>query len=428
MINFYVNSATFLIEFIITLTILLNGYKVRKNIAKTILWGLLCFSAFFCLYYFVGITTLNIIATFIVVFAFSLLGFDTSIKESVINSISISATELMSEFVCMAAFSSVGDMELLNTDLNYFVVWTVASKIIYLLLGIVLIHFFKRLKNKRQNQKNSSPIYLFFYSLCAFFSIFVYWIVLANNEISQMTKIYISASVVSLLVAVILTYAYYAYTEERNIEINKLQNELDRIQIEKKYYDLLEYQSEHIRRLAHDEKNHLLVIKGMPDKNQVNDYIDKIYDDLQEYSSTAFSGYKQLDVLLNKYNIQCEAENISFETNIATANFSEISDTDLVSLMSNILDNAVEAAKKSKEKRIYLSINKTMGSCAINCVNSCDNQPTTHKGKLVTTKKDKHTHGFGTKIIEDITNKYDGIYSWHFDEDKKEFTMMVAIK
>ena len=69
-----------------------------------------------------------------------------------------------------------------------------------------------------------------------------------------------------------------------------------------------------------------------------------------------------------------------------------------------------------------------MGSSAINCVNSCDDQPTTHKGKLVTTKKGKHTHGFGTKIIEDITNKYDGIYSWHFDEDKKEFTMMVAIK
>lgn len=190
----------------------------------------------------------------------------------------------------------------------------------------------------------------------------------------------------------------------------------------------MEYQSEHIRRLAHDEKNHLLVIKGMPDKNQVNDYIDKIYDDLQEYSSTAFSGYKQLDVLLNRYKIQCEAENISFETSITTTDFSRISDTDLVSLMSNILDNAVEAAKNSKEKRIYLSINKTMGLNAIKCVNSCDNQPTTQKGKLVTTKKDKHTHGFGTKIIEDITNKYDGIFSWHFDEDKKEFTMMVSVK
>ena len=427
MINFYVNSITFLVEFLITLTILLNGYAVRKNIVKTILWGLLCFSAFFCLYFFVGIPTLNIIATFIVIFIFSFAGFKTTLKESIVNSVSLSVTELMAEFVCMAAFSSVGDMELLNTDLNHFVVWTVASKIIYLLIGLVLIHIFKRLKNRKENRKSSSPIYLFLYPLCAMFAVFVYWIVLANNDVSQMTKIYISASVISLLVAVVATCAFYAYTEDKNIEINKLQNELDKIQIEKEYYDLLEYQSEHIRRLAHDEKNHLLAIKGMTDSREINEYIDQIYDDLQRYSYTGASGNKQLDVLLNRYKIQCDAEGIRFETNVKTAQLSEFSDTDLVSLLSNILDNAVESAKGSKEKKIALSINKTMGSDALTCVNSCDDEPKTVNGKLISSKKNPDDHGYGSKIIEDIVKKYDGCSSWHYDNEKKEFTLTVAI-
>ena len=427
MINFYVNSVTFLVEFLVTLTILLNGYKVRKNLFKTVLWGLLCFSAFFCLYYFLSITVVNLIATFVFIFIFSFAGFKTTLKESIINSISISAIELMSEFVCMAMFSSVGDMELLNTDLNHFVVWTVASKIIYLLLGLILIHFFKRLKNRKEKQQSSSPVYLFLYPICASFAIFVYWIVLANNEINQMTKVYISASVASLLVAVVATCAFYAYTEERNIEIKALHNELNKIQIEKEYYDLLEYQSEHIRRLAHDEKNHLLAIKGMSDSEKINEYIDQIYDDLKKYSTSGFTDKKQLDVLLNRYKIQCDAENISFETSIGAADFSRINDTDLVSLMSNVLDNAVESARNSTEKHIYLSINKNMGSDAMVCVNSCDTAPNTVKGKLITTKKDKKNHGYGIKIIENIVDKYDGICTWHFDEEEKQFTITIAI-
>ncbi|MBQ7654629.1 MAG: GHKL domain-containing protein [Clostridia bacterium] len=425
--NFLINSITFLVEFLISLTILLNGYSVRKNIVKTILWGLLCFSAFFCLYYFAGITVLNIIATFVFIFIFSLAGFKTTIKELIVNSVSISVTELISEFICMAAFSSVGDMELLNTDLNHFVVWTAASKIVYLSLGTILIYFFRKLKDRKLNLKSSSPIYLFLYPLCTTFATFVYWIVLANNEISRLTKIYISSSVILLSVAVIATYAFYAYTEERNIEINELQNELDKIRIDKEYYKLLDFQSEHIRRMAHDEKNHLLVIKGMSDNAEINSYIDQIYDDLQTYSYSGATENRQLDVLLNKYKIQCDAEKISFQTNIVTADFSRLSDTDLVSLMSNILDNAIDSAKNSQERRIRLSMNKAVGTDAIVCVNSCDTPPKTVDGKLVTSKHDQKHHGYGSKIIEDIAKKYGGCSSFRYDEEKKEFTLTVAL-
>lgn len=427
MINFYVNSITFLVEFLITLTILLNGYKVRKNLAKTILWGLLSFTAFFCLYYFVGITIINLIATFVFIFIFSFAGFKTSLKESIANSVSISATELISEFLCMAAFSSVGDMELLNTDLNHFIVWTAASKIIYLSLGLILIHVFKRLKNRKQKLKSSSPVYLFLFPICTTFTTFVYWIVLSNNTVSQTTKIYISASVLSLIIAVIATCVFYAYTEDRNIEINSLQNELDKIQIEKEYYELLEYQSEHIKRMAHDEKNHLLAIKGMSDNEDIQNYIDKIYNDLQMYSNTVLSDNKQLDVLLNKYRIECEAKSIRFETNIGVADFSILSDTDLVSLMSNVLDNAVDAADKSTAKVIHLSINKSMGSDALVCTNSCDKAPETKNNRLISSKQSKGNHGYGTKIIEDIVNKYNGSYSWHYEEENKEFTITIAL-
>ena len=426
MINLYVNSITFFVEFLITLTILLNGYPARKNIFRTMLYGLIDFIAAFAVYYFIGNAVLNLITTFIIIILFSYTGFKTSLKESIVNSICITALMAISEFICMSVFSSVGNLDVLNTDLHAFVLFTAASKIILLFLGTILIHFIKRLKDKKMHQKSSSPIYLFIYPLCTIFTIFVYWIVLVNNQISHNSKIYISVSIVFISIAVIATYAFYAYTEERNLEIYKLQNELDIIQIDKEYYKLLDFQSENIKRMAHDEKTHLIIIKGMSDNPKINDYIDQIYNDLQYYSYSDLTDNKQLSVILNKYMIQCEAENICFKTNIGVADFSKLSDTDLVSLMSNILDNAIESAKNSQDKRVYLSINKTLGSEALTCINSCDKHPKTVNGQLVTSKQNQKHHGYGSKIISDIVKKYNCCSSWHFDEEKKEFILTIA--
>ena len=49
--------------------------------------------------------------------------------------------------------------------------------------------------------------------------------------------------------------------------------------------------------------------------------------------------------------------NINLEVSIKTANLDYIDDSDLSTLLNNLLDNAVESAKQSKKKFILL-INK----------------------------------------------------------------------
>ena len=233
-----------------------------------------------------------------------------------------------------------------------------------------------------------------------------------KNIISDTTKIYISISVVLIFFSVIITYAFYAYTATRNLEINRLKSELDKVKIEDEYYKLLDFQSENIKQMAHDEKNHLLAIKGMSDSDRINEYIDQIYSDLQKYTPKGLTDNKQLDFILNKYSVQCDAEKILFTTNIRTANLAFMKDTDLISLLSNLLDNAVEAASRSTEKRIDLSINMAMGMTVLTCINSCDLLPESKNMTLKTTKADKKSHGLGTKIIKRTSKKYEGEYTW----------------
>ena len=57
---------------------------------------------------------------------------------------------------------------------------------------------------------------------------------------------------------------------------------------------------------------------------------------------------------------------------------------------------------------------------------------TTHKnikaksGKLVTTKKDKNGHGFGLKILEDISKKYSGQFD--IESKNKQFIAIITLK
>ena len=426
MTDIYINSVTFFAEFLITMAILLNGYSFKKNIVKSALWGLLAYAVALLIYFLFSNIYLNIATTFVINLFFSYFSFKTTIKESIINSVLITALMIISEFICLSVSSRFIDVNIYDTDLNFFILFTAFSKIIYLVLGIILIHFTKARKNPTTDYKTKTPIYLFIYPVCMIFVMVVYWIMLSHDSISNTSKTYISVSVILISFAVIITYIFYAYTEKRNFEIHSLQTELNKFEAEEAYYKLLDYQTENIKRLAHDEKNHLLMVKSLANNPDVDAYVDKIYTDLQKYTPKNLTNNKQLDVLLNKYTIQCEAEHIDFVSNIRTANLSFMENSDLVSLLSNILDNAVESAIHSDKRAIELSINIAMGTTVITCVNSCDNAPKDINGKLETSKSNKSFHGFGTKIIKQIVNKYGGEYTWHYENDKNEFVSVIA--
>ena len=89
----------------------------------------------------------------------------------------------------------------------------------------------------------------------------------------------------------------------------------------------------------------------------------------------------------------------------------DIEPTDLASLVGNILDNAVEAEKKIEDRRIELLFTRSGGTRFIVCKNNVDVPVLDENGELHTTKKAPH-HGYGTKIVAEITQKYNGMVEY----------------
>ncbi|MFQ9873877.1 GHKL domain-containing protein [Waltera sp.] len=65
----------------------------------------------------------------------------------------------------------------------------------------------------------------------------------------------------------------------------------------------------------------------------------------------------------------------------------------------------------------------------ITVVNSCRVNPFSNSGgKLISTKPDKHAHGFGTKSIKSVCKKYNGDIQMYYNEESLTFHTVITIR
>jgi len=93
-----------------------------------------------------------------------------------------------------------------------------------------------------------------------------------------------------------------------------------------------------------------------------------------------------------------------------------------------MLENAVTACNLSerKDKQIYLKISSDEYKYIFNLKNTIDESVLAKNPHLRTTKKNKSSHGYGTKIICDIARKYHGKYDFY--EEEGFFCCSVTLK
>lgn len=99
----------------------------------------------------------------------------------------------------------------------------------------------------------------------------------------------------------------------------------------------------------------------------------------------------------------------------------------MVAILGNLMDNAITAAAKSNDKKISLETTLRNGYSVIIISNSCDSAHMIQGGQLVTSKDDKKLHGFGLKSVAKTLKRYNGDYSWEYNELYHEFIITVMI-
>lgn len=366
---------------------------------------------------------INVIAIILVNMSAIYLLSRSSLKSTIFHVTVLGISQLFAEFFTSnitALFLNISSQESIQ---NYFEIGTILSMTIYFLLTRLLVSFSIKETGSRSWGKWFSLSIL---PIGSIFVTIIFWIVTKNIVLTSMENTLIIISVSLLLLINIMIYIIYEQAERSNQKLVELELEQQKNDIDLQYLGLLEKKNETMNIMAHDYKNSLLTIADISDSNEIKEYINNMVGEIKNYNQIAKTKNRILDVILSKYTDLCNNKNIKFETDIMTDNLSFINSYDISLLFNNILDNAVEAASISCEKYIHLEITNSLNSYhKIISTNSCEIEPKSERNKLITTKINKESHGFGTKSIRKIVNKYDGEMQWEYDNNKKEFKLMI---
>lgn len=121
-----------------------------------------------------------------------------------------------------------------------------------------------------------------------------------------------------------------------------------------------------------------------------------------------------VDGVLRNKKMVCEKCGILFNYSILFPEKTTLSNSILISLFSNLLDNAIEGcvASRVSNPQIVLSIDYKGDFLIIYLKNTKTVANSFDNHKIKTTKKDSLSHGFGLSIIENIVNLHDGFCDW----------------
>ena len=122
------------------------------------------------------------------------------------------------------------------------------------------------------------------------------------------------------------------------------------------------------------------------------------------------SGNTIIDGLVN-YKLQSVAsENIKVETEIVVPEQLNIDIADFITLLGNLLDNALEALKKVDREQRILTIKIVFSQERLigRITNTYCGEIHQKDDKILTSKKEKQKHGYGLSNVEKIIKKYNG--------------------
>lgn len=228
---------------------------------------------------------------------------------------------------------------------------------------------------------------------------------------------------IALLLSV-LDLIIFVFMRKMNVLNRKeKERELLNMQLQHQHDKLsnLEHQYQEISILRHDFRNAIDCISGMisqGDNKGALSYAEKLKErKINTIKSQINSSSTVINAVINSKFSEAKENNIEASVRMVIQ-IPEYLEFDLSILLSNLLDNAIEACQKNKiASQILLTISEEAGYYRIAVRNTIENSVLKGNKSLKSVKQDKKSHGWGLRSVEDIVQKYDGLIDFYEKEN-----------
>lgn len=223
---------------------------------------------------------------------------------------------------------------------------------------------------------------------------------------------------------------FYLINDILESERRLRENELFKIQVKEqtRLYHSISESLEKQRRRTHEFKNQIFCIDSLiTTKNyaELEDYVGKLSGALSKELDSIQTNNVIIDAILNTKYQEAVGKRILFVIKISDLSALKISDEDIVVILSNLLNNAIEACEKCDKRVVKLKFVKEDGNIVLSVKNTYQGSIAYEDGEIVTTKEEREEHGIGIKNIVDTIHKYDGTYTIRTKEQEFYFSILI---
>ena len=403
--------------------------KVKNTLAFWISVLLLFTMANYFTFNEMTLNHLDSIITIIVMLVYSICFLKGELYLRIIIPIIVFGLNILISYLNLFVMSTFGDVPfeeaiMFSTSFRY--MYLIVANLLYLIALLILLRIGKR----KIQVVSKAEIIAFIIVAAALYagslSTMIFYKQLINNEellpynIIILVSLFVSAGVFWFLLIKI--------SKDNQVKTDLL---LSR-QREEMYRESVISSGEQIRLVSdikHDMKNNLSSIYSLIDNGQYDDAkrlcldcsdsIAKVYTPINTDNPT-------LNAIMNVKIEKARQNDISFSYTV-TDSLDFVSSTDVVSIIGNLCDNAIEylSAVDKSQRKMSLEITVRNDYRIIMCRNTILSSVLSENPDMKTTKNDETLHGKGLNILRSIAEKYNGSLGYKEDDDSLEVTLII---
>ena len=219
------------------------------------------------------------------------------------------------------------------------------------------------------------------------------------------------------IVNLLIYYLYYVLVKEYRAA-SSMQAMQAKLEQDLEFYRRSDSVAQEYKALRHELKNHVSLMESLLREKQY----DKLQQYFEEYTGKIKPALAEfrcpnplISSIISHQMNTAQAAGVTLDVIAAVPASIGIADDDLCSVLSNMIDNGVEACIRAGKDLVKATLH-TDKDCLFITVTNPVSQDVLKENPDLRSTKETASHGFGIPIIRRITEKYDGIVTFHMEE------------
>lgn len=333
--------------------------------------------------------------------------------------------------VIMIVTARYNNIDILEDSTDLIGVLVIIASRIILFLFLIIIKRISVIKKKNViDMSNKEWLQFIIFPIFTLITV----IVMTNSMVTSYHEDIVNVYYVIAIVLIVLNMVVFHLINEilensqriREADVLKQQSigQLELYNSLRKNYDIQ-------RKRTHEYKNQIMCIDSLLKKknyNKLEEYINSIFDKLDGQLDMVDTNNEVVNAVINAKYYEALQNDVLFILKINDLSHIKVSDEDIVTILSNLLDNAIEAAGQCEiDKRtvgIRLLYEDDVLSIAVS--NSYKTEPEIMEdGYMRTIKDDKEQHGLGIRNVVATLEKYNAEYIIDYKNGEFVFSIIM---